>query len=53
MRVRTAELWLEVGQTDEALGELYQLSPAAWKHRWPQLVLARAGSPATAAVPVN
>jgi len=53
MRVKTAELWLEVGQTDEALDELYRLSSDAWKHPWPQTVLARAGGTAAVAAPAH
>ena len=35
LRVKSAEMWLEVGQIDEALLELDALSPSAWKHPWP------------------
>lgn len=53
LHVKTAELWLEVGQADEALEELYRLSSGAWKHPWPQRVLARAGGSATLVAPLN
>ncbi len=34
LRVKSAELWLEVGEPTEALLELQRLTKRAWKHPW-------------------
>lgn len=38
LRVKSAELWLEVGEPTEALLELQRLTKAAWKHPWTKRV---------------
>jgi hypothetical protein len=48
IRIRSAELWLEVGQPKEALRELQRLSPAAWRHPWAARVLQVASHALTA-----
>ena len=36
--VRSAEFWLQLGQPDQALRELHNLSETASRHDWPQRV---------------
>lgn len=39
IRIRTAEMWLEVGEPTEALVELQKLTRRAWRHPWAEKVL--------------
>lgn len=34
LRVKSAEFWLKLGETDEALRELEQLPSKTWNHPW-------------------
>jgi hypothetical protein len=34
LRLKQAELWLEVGQPRRALREFERITPGAWRHPW-------------------
>jgi len=40
--VKTAEMWLRLGEPSQALMELQRLTKRAWKHPWVESVFWRA-----------
>ncbi len=40
--MKSAELWLRLGQPKQALLELKRVTPRAWKHPWTENVMWRA-----------
>jgi len=42
VRVKSAEMWLKLGEPLQALQELQRLTRKAWKHPWTETVFWRA-----------